>query len=308
MVDRLLERGDEVFVIDSLGRGFKESVSPRANFFQINLLNKDLLSDFFSGNKIDSIIHFTGFISMEESVEKPALYFENNTLASLNLIDAASKNDVKGFVFSSTAGVYGNPERIPITEDHRTIPTNPYGESKLMVEKILKWYQRIFDMNFVSLRYFNASGGSLDGKRGEMHEPETHIIPLAIKAVLENKPFKLFGTDYHTSDGTCIRDYIHVIDLVEAHVLTIERLSKENGGFFYNVGTGIGYSNREVLNMVEKVSGKTLTVIGEKRRPGDAEILIADVQKINRELGFSPKYSDLKTIVETAWKWNSRKS
>jgi len=304
MIDHLLERGDKVFVVDSLERGFKEEINPKAKFSQGNLLDKEFLSTLFNDNQFDCVIHFAGFISMAESMKNPRIYFENNTFGSLNLIDVAAKNKVRSFVFSSTAGVYGNPKKIPIPEDHPLNPTNPYGESKLVVEKILMWYQKLFGINFVSLRYFNASGGSLDGKRGERHDPETHIIPLAIKSVLEDRPFKLFGIDYSTPDGTCIRDYIHVIDLAEAHVLALEKLKKDKGGFFYNVGTGRGHSNREVLEMVKKVSGRTPTIIEEKRRSGDAEILIADVQKINRELDFSPKYSDLKTIVETAWRWH----
>ena len=201
--------------------------------------------------------------------------------------------------------VYGNPEKVPIAESHPKRPENPYGESKVMVERLLHWYNTIHNMSFVSLRYFNACGAAIDGSRGEAHNPETHLIPNAINSLLTNQKFHLYGTDYKTKDGTCVRDYIHVLDLVQAHLLAIVKISQKPGSYIYNVGTGDGYSNREVLDMVEKISKQSLDIVEEQRRPGDADELVADVTKITNELNFTPKYSDLETIVTSAWKWHS---
>jgi UDP-glucose 4-epimerase len=308
MAKRLLQRGDEVVVVDSLERGRKEVVDPKAKLYIGNLLDKEFVSKVFSENKFDGVINFAGFISMGESMENPYIYFQNNTFSALNVMEEMVKTKTNNFIFSSTAGVYGNPTKIPIPEDHPKNPENPYGESKLMVEKIMSWYQKTRGLNCVALRYFNASGASLDGTLGENHNPESHIIPNIINAILNGKSFKLFGTDYKTKDGTCVRDYIHVLDLVEAHVLAIEKLTRDKGMFAYNVGTGNGYSNREVIDMVKKISGREIQVEETARRLGDADTLIADASKIRKELGFNPKYSDLQTIVKTAWKWHNKPS
>ena len=308
MVKHLLERGDEVAVADSLERGHKESLDSRAKFYQGNLLDKNFVTKVFSENKFDAAINFAGFISMGESMENPFIYFQNNVFSALNLMEEMVKTKTDNFIFSSSAGVYGNPLNLPIPEDHLTNPENPYGESKLMVEKLMKWYQKTHGLDSVALRYFNAAGAALDGTLGEQHNPETHIIPNIIKAILENSTFKLFGTDYKTKDGTCVRDYIHVLDLIEAHLLAIEKLSKNKGMFIYNVGTGNGYSNKEVIEAVKRVSGKNLNVEECPRRLGDADELVADVAKIKSELNFNPKYSDLDTIVKTAWEWHSKQS
>jgi UDP-glucose 4-epimerase len=305
MVKRLLEQGDEVVVADSLERGHKEVVDARANFKQGNLLDKLFVEELFK-DKFDAVIHFAGFISMGESMENPYLYFQNNVSGSLNVLEQVAKTGGNNFIFSSSAGVYGNPEQIPIPENSSTMPTNPYGESKLMVEKIMSWYGKTKHISTVALRYFNAAGASLDGSMGENHTPESHIIPKIIKALLENKPFNLFGTDYQTKDGTCVRDYIHVLDLVEAHMLAIKKIQTNPGNYVYNVGTGIGFSNREIINVVEKVSGQKVNVVESPRRPGDADELVADVTKIKSEFGFSPKYSDLETIIKTAWQWHNK--
>lgn len=304
MVKRLLERGDNVTVIDSLVRGHEEGIDKRAKFKKGDILDKAFLKEVFSSENFDAIIHFAGFISMGESMENPYIYFEDNTFGSLKLINEAVENGVKKIVFSSTAGVYGNPVRTPIDEEHPKNPENPYGESKLMVEKILSWYAKTKGLSFAALRYFNASGAALDGSMGENHDPESHIIPNIIKAVLSNQAFNLFGDDYKTPDGTCVRDYIHVLDLVESHLLAIDKLTKEPGEYFYNVGTGKGYSNKEVAEMVKKVAKTDFEIKIGPRRPGDADTLIADPSKIKNELGFTPKYSDLETIVQTAWKWH----
>jgi len=262
----------------------------------------------FSSSQFDAVIHFAGYISMEESARDPGLCFCNNTSGSLEIIEHCKRNNVKNFIFSSTAGVYGNPIKIPIPEDHPTNPVNPYGESKLMVEKILSWFNKIDGLSYACLRYFNASGAAIDGSMGEAHDPETHIIPKAIEAALNNNEFKMFGTDYQTQDGTCVRDYIHVLDLVEAHILALEKLVKDKGGYIYNVGTGKGYSNKEVVEMVKKISGINFPIVELERRSGDADSLVADSSKIRNELGFNPKYSDLETIVKTAWEYHSKNS
>jgi len=304
MAKRLLDEGFQVTIADSLERGHKEAVNPKAVFAQGNLLDKAFVEELFK-NKFEAVIHFAGFISMGESMENPYLYFQNNVFASLNILEEMSKTNNNNFIFSSSAGVYGNPEQIPIPESSKTLPTNPYGESKLMVEKIMNWYGKTKELSTVALRYFNASGASLDGLMGEDHVPESHIVPNIIKALKNGQVFNLFGTDYKTKDGTCVRDYIHVLDLVEAHVLAIKKLQTTPGNYTYNVGTGIGFSNKEIIGMVEKVSGQKVQIIVAPRRPGDADELIADATKIKSDLGFSPKYSDLETIVKTAWLWHS---
>ncbi len=306
MTRKLLEEKHEIVVLDSLERGHEEAIDKRSVLVKANLWEWDKLEELFSSEKFEAIIHFAGYISMEESTRDPGIYFYNNTGGSLELIEHARKHNINNFIFSSTAGVYGNPVKVPISEDHSKNPTNPYGESKLMVERILSWYNKSFGLNFACLRYFNAAGAALDGSNGENHDPETHIIPLAIKAALEGSEFNLYGTDYDTPDGTCIRDYIHVLDLVEAHILALEQIEKKPGGYYYNVGTGIGYSNRQVLDMIEKVSDRKIKVRKKDRRAGDADRLVADPSKIKSRLGFSPKYSDLETIVESAWKWHKK--
>lgn len=306
MIKSLLEDNHDVTVIDHLERGHKQAVDHRAKLIVGNIQDEAFLSSVFVEH-FDAILHFAGYISMKESMDDPRLYFENNTFGTLKLLDKAHASHINKIIFSSTAGVYGNPVKTPIPEDHPKNPENPYGESKLMVEQILKWYQRIYHINFVALRYFNACGAALDGSMGEAHHPETHIIPNAIHAVLNNTSFNLFGNDYQTPDGTCVRDYIHVIDLVEAHMLALKKLEGDQGGFVYNVGTGNGYSNKEVVEMVKKISAVDLQVSMMSRRPGDADILVSDPTKINTELGFKPMYSDLETIVKTAWEWHKNK-
>lgn len=306
MVKASIDKGYEVVVADNLERGYKESIDKRAKFISGDLRDKKFVGSIFSEHIFDSVVHFAGFISMAESVSNPYVYFSNNINSSLNLIESMVKHKVNNFIFSSTAGVYGNPVKTPITEDHPKNPTNPYGESKLMVEKILSWYGQIYDLNFASLRYFNASGASIDGVMGENHFPESHLIPNAINSILNKTQFSLYGNDYPTLDGTCIRDYIHVIDLAEAHILTIDKLKNSGGRLFYNVGTGHGYSNKEVIDMIRRVSGFEINIKNAGRRPGDAEVLIADPFLIKKDLGFSPKYSDLETIVKSAWEWHKK--
>ncbi len=307
MVQALLARRHEVVVADSLEKGFSDAVASNAVFYQGDLLDKVFVSKIFSENTFDGVIHFAAYIAVGESMQVPNKYFENNIDGAMNVLEEMKKKNVNNFIFSSTAAVYGTPTKLPIDEEHPKNPESPYGESKLMVEKILQWYHKTYDLNFVVLRYFNASGASLDASIGERHEPETHIIPNVILAALEKRSFKLFGDTYNTSDGTCVRDYIHVLDLCEAHILALEKLWKSGGASFYNVGTGSGYSNKQIVETVKKVSGIAIPIEIVEKRPGDPDQLIADSSKIQAELGFKPKYSDLETIVKTAWDWHTRK-
>lgn len=306
MVRGLLEKGYEVVVLDSLERGNPYVIPENVSFYKGKVGDRELLEKIAQENPFEAVIHFAGYISMKESMENPSLYFEQNTYQTLQFLENLKNLDKKYIIFSSTAGVYGNPERVPIHEDDRKDPTNPYGESKLMVERILYWYNKIYSVNYAVLRYFNACGASLDGSFGEKHTPETHIIPVALQALKEEKEFILYGTDYNTPDGTCVRDYVHVLDLVNAHMLALEKILNNPGGYTYNVGTGKGYSNREIVGMIEEVTGRKLNYGERERRPGDADELVADVTRIKDDLGFEPQYSDLKTIIETAWKWHNK--
>lgn len=308
MVKKLLDRGDEVTVFDNLERGRREAIDSKSTLFQGDLKDIDSLEKLFKENKFDAVMHFAGLIAVGESEEKPQLYYQNNVIGSKNLFEAAlSFGNVKKFIFSSSAAVYGNPTQLPIPESHPKNPTSEYGKNKLMVEEILSDIQKNnSEIGFVALRYFNAAGAALDGSLGEGHSPETHIIPLVIKSALLGISFKVFGDDYETKDGTCVRDYIHVLDLVEAHILALEKLNKEKGAFNYNVGTGIGYSNKQVIEAVRKVSGKNFDIEYSERRKGDPGELTADPNKIKTELGFAPKFSDLNTIVNTAWQWHTK--
>lgn len=304
MVKRLLDEGADVVVLDSLERGHKEAVDKRADLRVGSLLDREFIKNLFLEN-YDVVFHFAAYISMGESVKDPSIYLENNVQSSLNLLQEMKISHQNNIIFSSTAGVYGDPLEIPIPEQHRKMPNNPYGESKLLVESILDWYNKAHGINFVALRYFNAAGASLDGTLGEGHNPETHIIPVAIDSLLNNKEFPMYGTDYDTNDGTAIRDYIHVLDLIEAHMLAYQKLERDKGGYFYNVGTGRGYSNKEIILEIEAVSGKRINITEKDRRLGDAPMLVADPSKINEELGFQPKYSDIKTIIDSAWKYHT---
>lgn len=309
MVKRLIDAGYKVTVIDSLEKGHREVIDKLAKFEQGDLKNTSFVENIFSQEPFDAVLHFAGYISVEESTKTPKKYYWNNTKGAENLLTAMIQiGKIDKFIFSSTAAVYGNPIKVPIPEDHPKNPTNPYGRSKLKVEKMLNVFQKEEGLSFVSLRYFNAAGAAFDGSMGEAHNPETHIIPLAIKSVISNKEFDLYGADYKTPDGSCVRDYIHVLDLVEAHVLALEKLKKEKGGYFYNVGTGNGYSNKEVLEMIKNVTSEKIKIKLCPRRSGDAEVLIADPTRIKEELGFLPKYSDLETVIKTAWEWHKKNS
>ncbi len=296
---KLLDLGYEVTVADSLEKGNKWAIDPRATFLRGDFLDKRFVADLFK-DRFDGVIYFAGYIETGESVRNPGRYFVNNVGSVMNLLEAMVPSGSDNLIFSSSAGVYGNAKTIPIPEDSERLPTSPYGESKLMVENILKWHP----VKYIALRYFNASGAMPDCSIGELHSPETHLIPVAIARMLDDEEFTLFGTDYDTPDGTCIRDYIHVLDLAEAHILALQALwGGKKASKAYNVGTGHGYSNKEVMAMIEKVSGRTMKVKTGERRDGDPTELVADNTLIKKELGFEPKYSDLETIVKTAYDW-----
>lgn len=308
MTKQLLDNGQEVVVYDNLGNGNKESVDARALLEIGDLGDQPKLASLFDKYRFDGVIHFAGVISMTESMEKPEKYFRINTDYTRGLLEAMKNTKTRFIIFSSTAGVYGNPTIVPIPENHPKNPTNPYGESKLMIERLLFWYDTIFNIKSVCLRYFNAAGASLDGKLGELHKDESHIIPLAIKALLNKQPFTIYGTDYDTPDGTCVRDYIHVEDLASAHLKALDYLKKSQKSSIYNVGTGKGCSNREVVAKIEEVSGRKMQIKEGMRRPGDAHTLVADPTRIKTDLGWTPEHSDLTTIVKTAWNFHSHLS
>ena len=308
MVRKLVEKGFKVIATDNLSRNDNPELPDGVNFVQGSIGDKEVLKNLFENSHIDGIIHFAAYISMGESMRDPYIYFQDNVFETLNLLESMKDHNVKNIIFSSTAGVYGNPVQLPIPEEHLKNPTNPYGQSKLMVEQLLFWYQKIYGISFTALRYFNACGAVLDGAYGENHKPETHIIPRAMQALLNNEQFELYGQDYDTSDGTCVRDYIHVLDLTEAHILSLEKIFQNPGAYTFNVGTGKGFSNREILQMIEEVSGRKINIAEHPRRLGDANELVADVSKITNDLGFSPQYSDIRTIVESAWKWHTKQT
>lgn len=274
-------------------------------YIKAGLLDSHTLDKTLSSFRPDVVMHFAAYIQMGESVKNPRKYYDNNVIGSLALIEAMIKHGVHKLVFASTAGVYGNPSTIPIPEDHGKDPENPYGESKLVVERLLKWYDRAYDFKSISIRFFNAAGAV--GELGEDHHDESHIIPRVIAAQRAGREFTLFGNDYPTPDGTCVRDYIHVLDLVEAFRLAAERLmTNKVVTTSYNAGTGHGYSNLEIVKMVEKVSGKPVKIMYEPRRPGDANELVADVSRIKSELSWSPTHSDLESIIRSAYEYHEK--
>ncbi|HKZ34990.1 MAG TPA: UDP-glucose 4-epimerase GalE [Patescibacteria group bacterium] len=301
----LLEKGHKVLIYDSLEHGHKKATLG-APLVVGKISDRKKLHDALVSFRPDAVIHFAAYIAMGESVVSPSKYFQNNVTQALTLFDEMVASKINRIVFSSSAGVYGNPVRVPIQEDDPKLPTNPYGETKLMVEKILQWYEKAYGLRSMCIRYFNAAGASVDGKIGENHVPETHIIPIAMQVALGLRDkFLLYGDDYDTKDGTCVRDYIHVLDLSEAHILALDALLQEHASDVYNAGTGSGYSNREILEEVQRVSKKDFPIEVTSRRPGDANVLVASVDKIKKELHFKTQYSDLTTIIESAWKWHT---
>jgi UDP-glucose-4-epimerase GalE len=302
---QLLDAGYDVVVVDNLSRGHREAVDP-ARLRVVDLLDTDALVTVMNEAPCAAVIHFAAYIAVGESMKAPEVYFRNNTAGSLSLFTAMLRSNIRSIVFSSTAAVYGMPTRMPIPESDPYAPVNAYGESKVMVEHMLRWFDQIHGIRSVSLRYFNASGADPKGRAGEDHEPETHLIPLLFRAVKTGEPVTLFGDDYQTPDGSCIRDYIHVTDLAIAHIAAVEALVSGAASAKYNVGTGQGYSVVEVVKAVEEVTGRKVPYKFGPRREGDPPALVADSTRLRRELKWTPRHSDLRQIVDTAWRWANR--
>ena len=297
----LLDQGHEVAILDNLSEGHRRALDPRAEFIEGDLADREMTTATLARLRPDAVMHFAANALVGESMENPSKYFRNNIAAGLNLLDAMIAADVKRLVFSSTCATFGPPERVPIDEETPQRPINPYGESKVAFEKILKWYDAIHGLRFVSLRYFNAAGAS--EKFGEDHRCETHLIPNVLKVALgQKKHVEIFGTDYDTPDGTCIRDYIHISDLADAHILALETPASA----LYNLGTGGGSSVRKVIETCRRITGHPIPVVEKPRRPGDPPRLIASSKKIKRELGWQPKFQTLDAIVQSAWKWHQK--
>lgn len=304
-VYELIERGHSVVVVDSLIKGHKAAIHNEAKFYLGDIRDEEFMDRVFRENQIDAVIDFAAFSLVGESVNEPFKYYENNVYGTLKLLEAMERANVKKIVFSSTAATYGEPENDIIVESDNTNPTNPYGETKLTVEKMLKWADNAYGIKFVALRYFNAAGAHISGKIGEDHNPETHLIPIILQTALgQREKMSIFGDDYDTPDGTCVRDYIHVTDLADAHIKALEKLFKTNKSGIYNLGNGKGFSVKEVIEKAKKVTGKDFKVEIEARRSGDPSTLIASSEKAIKELGWQPKFNTLDKIIETAWNWH----
>jgi UDP-glucose-4-epimerase GalE len=302
-VDLLLSRGHEVVVYDNLSTGHRRAV-PRDRLVEGDLGDISRLDQLFVENRIEAVLHFAAFASVGESVRHPGRYYQNNLTNTLSLMEVMRRLGVWRFVFSSTCATYGMPERLPITEDQPQRPINPYGNSKLAVERALADYATAYRWSYAALRYFNAAGASGRADIGEDHDPETHLIPIVLQTALgQRSHVEVFGTDYDTPDGTCVRDYVHVEDLAEAHLLALEHL-EPGKELHYNLGMARGYSVREVIRAAEEVAGKSVSVREGPRRAGDAAVLVASAEKIQKELGWRPRYTELRPIIETAWRWH----
>jgi len=306
---RLLgEAGYEVLVYDHLHRGHREAVAG-FNLIEGDTADTERVSQALAQYKVDAVMHFAAYSLVGESVEQPGLYYRNNVVGGLSLLEAAIKTGVKYFIFSSSAAVYGEPDMIPIKEIHARRPVNPYGETKVVLENALSYYCRAYGLKYISLRYFNAAGASLDGTLGEDHDPESHLIPLILQvAAGKRDKITICGDDYPTPDGTTVRDYIHVEDLSRAHVLALEVLKKGKTAAAYNLGNGNGYSVWEVIKTAEKVAGRPLPYKIAPRRPGDPAILVASSDKAKQELGWEPRYTSLASIISTAWRWEMQRT
>ncbi len=305
-VKHFLQNDYECVVVDNLVCGHREAVSQQAEFELADLMDKESLQKVFAKYKFDAVVHFAAYSLVGESVGNPQKYYHNNVIGTLNLLDVMLKNQVNKIVFSSTCATYGNPQYLPLDENHQQHPINPYGQTKLVIENIFKDYAKAYGLKYIALRYFNAAGASSEAGIGESHNPESHLIPLVLKAIKgERENIKVFGTDYNTPDGTCLRDYIHVDDLALAHRLAVEKLDEYSG--FINLGTGIPTSVLEIIKAAEKVSGQSCPVVYEQRRAGDPDALYADNKKAKEILGWEPEYTDIEQIIHTAWNWELNK-
>ena len=315
VVKALLEKGFKVVVVDNLFNGHREVIDrldvmvpeSQLEFYEADIGDKITMLNILSTHHIDAVLHFAAFIEAGMSMIQPEKFYDNNCVKGFKLLESLRESGVKKFIFSSTAAVYGDPVEIPITEDHPLKPVNYYGWTKLIFEELLDVYDNTHDFEHISLRYFNASGADISGEIGEHHDPETHLIPLVLQVVQGKRDnIKIFGTDYGTKDGTCIRDYIHVLDLADAHVLALEKLLKDGGSHVYNLGNGKGFSVKQVIEGAEKVLGKKINAVDDIRREGDPAILVADSKKAKKELGWNPVYIDIENIIGSAWHWHEK--
>ena len=304
-VYELIDNGYDVVIADNLETGYMAAVHPKARFYKGDIRTRDFIDSVFDQEKIDGVIHFAANSLVGESMTKPLKYYDNNLCGTKVLLESMVAHDIKYIVFSSTAATYGEPERIPIMEEDRTCPTNCYGETKLSMEKMFKWTSLAHGMKFVSLRYFNACGAHKSGEIGEAHNPESHLIPLILQVPNGKRPeISIFGDDYDTKDGTCIRDYIHVTDLAQAHILAMEYLAKGGDNAIFNLGNGVGFTVNEVIETARRVTGHPIPAKVCPRRAGDPAQLIASSQKARDILGWKPQYDDLETIISSAWNWH----
>ena len=304
-VHALVEKGEQVVIVDNLQTGHRGALNPAAKFYEGDIRDAAVLDKIFTENKIEAVIHFAANSLVGESMEKPLLYFNNNVYGMQVLLEAMVRHGVDKIVFSSTAATYGEPKRVPIHEDDETCPTNTYGETKLTMEKMMKWVSRANGVRYVSLRYFNAAGALPDGSIGEDHKTETHLIPLILQVPTGRRAhITVFGDDYPTPDGTCLRDYIHVVDLADAHVLALEYLRKGGASDIFNLGNGQGFSVKEMIAAAEKATGRSIKVEIGARRAGDPAQLIASSEKARAVLGWKPQFTDVEQVIGTAWKWH----
>lgn len=302
---KLIENGYDVIVIDNLQTGHKEAICEGAKFYEGDIRDIDFLRGVFSKEKIQGIMHFAANSLVGESMTNPIKYFNNNVHGAEILLSAMNEFDIKYIVFSSTAATYGEPKQIPITEDTETCPTNPYGESKLMMEKMMKWCDKAYGTKYVALRYFNVAGAKETGKIGEDHSPETHLIPLVLQVPLGKRDaITIYGDDYDTEDGTCVRDYIHIEDLVDAHILALEYLFNKNTSNVFNLGSNNGFSVKEIIEVARKVTGHPIPAVLGERRAGDPSKLVASSAKAREILGWSPKKTSVEKIIQDAWNWH----
>ena len=303
MVKQLALAGNDVITLDNLSYGYRDAVK-YGEFIEGDLGDNTVLDAIFKSGEIDAVMHFAGFIQVGESVIKPSMYYLNNVVNTHTLLDAMLRHKVMNFIFSSTAAIFGEPDYTPIDEKHNKQPINPYGHSKLMIEQVLDDYDKAYGLRSTCLRYFNAAGADPDGELGERHSPETHLIPLILQAASGRRDdIKVFGDDYETNDGTCVRDYIHINDLCDAHSLALDCMIKNDKSARFNLGNGKGFSVKQVIDVVKEVSGKDFKVSIEPRREGDPAVLVADASLAKKELNWQPKFSELRDIVKTAWEW-----
>jgi UDP-glucose 4-epimerase len=304
-VYELIDRGEDVVIVDNLETGYKEAVHPKARFYQGDIRNRSFIDSVFDKEKIDAVIHFAANSLVGESMTNPLKYYDNNLCGTKVLLESMVAHGIDKIVFSSTAATYGEPESVPILETDKTEPTNTYGETKLSMEKMFKWTSRAHSLRYVSLRYFNACGAHKSGQIGEAHNPESHLIPLILQVPNKQRDaISIFGDDYNTKDGTCVRDYIHVTDLAQAHILAVEYLMKGNESNIFNLGNGIGFTVKEVIESARKVTGDPIKTVVVPRRAGDPAVLIASSEKARSILGWKPEHADLDEIISTAWNWH----